>query len=114
MRLLLDENIPLGPLLVGHSVATVRGLGWVGVQNGLLLDAAENEGFEVLVTADKALYGQQDVRRRQIAVLRLSTSHWQTVRGGVSLILERVDGISPGELRNLLLPRPPRRFDPKS
>jgi hypothetical protein len=60
LRLLLDENLPtaLKPLLLGHSVATIRELGWAGIQNGRLLDAAVVEGFEVLVTADRALYRQ--------------------------------------------------------
>jgi hypothetical protein len=39
---LLDENLPHDLIagLVGHSVATVQGLGWAGTKNGDLLRRA--------------------------------------------------------------------------
>lgn len=111
LRLLLDENLPVGlkALLVNHSVSTIRDMGWTGIQNGLLLDTAERDGFEVLLTADEALYRQQHVERRAIAVVRLSTSHWQTVKAGVAMILEALNGIRPGQLRMVELGRPPHK-----
>jgi hypothetical protein len=50
MRILLDECVPLQVrhALPDHEVVTVQRMGWTGVGNGDLLDAAEQAGFEVL------------------------------------------------------------------
>jgi uncharacterized protein (DUF433 family) len=52
MRILLDENLDwrLGRGLLGHEVESVHRLGWVGIQNGVLLEKAKEAGFEVLTT----------------------------------------------------------------
>jgi hypothetical protein len=39
------------------------------MKNGELLDAAEKEGFEVLVTADSKLKYQQNLKSRRIAIV---------------------------------------------
>ena len=46
--------------------------------NGALLTAAENEGFEVLVTTDQNIPFQQNVTGRQIAILILAASSNRT------------------------------------
>jgi hypothetical protein len=76
--LLLDENLPVNAkgLLTGHEVRTVRDMGWVGTGNGLLLDAAEAAGFDVIITADKGINRQQNMASRKIALVELSTSQW--------------------------------------
>ena len=55
MRVLLDENLDhaLGKLLGPHNVATVTYMGWAGLWNGDLLEAAEKEGFQVFLTGDQ-------------------------------------------------------------
>ena len=70
MRVLLDENLPvdLAAQLVGHQVATVRGLGWQGVKNGELLQRAQRE-FEVLVTMDRNLEFQQTITALNLCVV---------------------------------------------
>lgn len=62
MKLLLDENLPhrLRHHLPGHEVATVTYMGWSGKSNGLLLRAAAESGFDVLLTQDKGLHYQQN------------------------------------------------------
>lgn len=61
MRVLLDENLPhkLRGFLVNHDTATVAYLGWGGLKNGDLLKAAEELGFDVFVTGDRAVEHQQ-------------------------------------------------------
>ncbi|MEI6781407.1 MAG: hypothetical protein WCQ21_10860 [Verrucomicrobiota bacterium] len=63
MRILLDECVPLQVrrALPDHEVATTQGIGWRGISNGELLDAAEQSGFEVLIVADKNLRYQQNL-----------------------------------------------------
>jgi hypothetical protein len=75
MRVLLDENLPVGlaSLLEGrHHVATVAGLRWQGVSNGELLTRMEGS-FDVLVTMDRGLRYQQVLTGRTLAVLGLRT-----------------------------------------
>jgi len=56
-RVLLDENISvrLRRHLPSVEAATVEHLGWKGVRNGELVARARDGGFDVLVTADRAL-----------------------------------------------------------
>jgi hypothetical protein len=54
MRLLLDECVDqrLRLLFAGHECHTAAYAGLAGVKNGVLLDAAEAAGFEVIITTD--------------------------------------------------------------
>ena len=70
---LLDESIPeklRREFSVSLTVETVRYRGWAGLKNGMLLRAAEAD-FDVLVTVDKGLLHQQNIRARDIAVVIL-------------------------------------------
>jgi len=44
-----------------HEVTTVAYAGWGGLKNGELLKMAEEAGFEVFVTGDRALKFQQNI-----------------------------------------------------
>ena len=44
---------PLIPFLAGHTVTKAKDEGWDNLVNGELLKAAEQGGFEVLLTTDK-------------------------------------------------------------
>jgi hypothetical protein len=46
-----------------------------GLENGELLDAAEQGGFDMLVTCDKNVPYQQNFKDRKLAVVILSTNH---------------------------------------
>jgi len=62
LRILFDKNVP-SPLLrylAKHDVRTAEELGWAGLASGDLLRAAEDAGFEVMVTADQSLAYQQN------------------------------------------------------
>ena len=52
-----------------------------GFGNGALLDAAEEAGFELLLTTDRRIRHQQDLRARRIALVVLTGStKWSLVR----------------------------------
>ena len=55
MLVLFDQStpVPIRPFLKGHTVETAWQRGWEKLKNGDLLRAAEEAGFEVLVTPDK-------------------------------------------------------------
>jgi hypothetical protein len=51
------------------------------LSNGALLDAAEEAGFEVLLTTDRRMRYQQNLRARRIALVVLTgSSRWSRVR----------------------------------
>ena len=52
-----------------HEVTTVAYAGWGGLKNGELLKMAEEAGFEVFVTGDRALEFQQNITGRRIAIV---------------------------------------------
>lgn len=71
MRILIDESLPidLAAELPGHDVSTVRGRRWRGLRNGVLLRAAVDAGFQVVLTADQSLRHQQNLAKIGIAAI---------------------------------------------
>jgi predicted nuclease of predicted toxin-antitoxin system len=68
---LVDESLPLelAEELPFEGTSTVRAQGWLGLRNGVLLRAAVDAGFTVIVTADSNLKHQQNLRKIGIAAL---------------------------------------------
>ena len=98
MKVLLDNNVP-APLrrqLTGHLVRTAYQLGWHTLENGDLIAAAERDGFEVLVTADKNLFYQQNLSGRALALVILSTNDWPTLRENTESVRDAVQRATPG------------------
>ena len=71
MRILFDHGTPapLIPFLTGHIVTKAKDAGWDQMVNGELLYSAEQAGFDVLLTTDKNMVAQQNLKTR--AQLRL-------------------------------------------
>ncbi len=92
MRVLFDNNVP-APLrrhLVGHQVDTAKEMGWQELKNGDLLTAAEQDGFQVMVTGDKNLAYQQNLEGRTLALVVLPTIDWSVLkRAAATLVLRR-------------------------
>ena len=82
MRILFDQGTPapLRHALTGHTVESAFELGWATLQNGALIAAAEDAGFEVFVTTDKNLKYQQNLAARSISIVVLSTTSWPRIR----------------------------------
>jgi hypothetical protein len=99
MRILLDESVPqkLRLLMEGaHTVVTTWYQGWSGLRNGELLDAAEEAGFDLFITADQELRYQQNLARRKIAIVVLGTNNWSFIRESIGKILAAVAAAAPG------------------
>ena len=61
MRILFDHGTPL-PLrdsLPEHAVDTAADRGWSELSDGELLDRADGEGYQVLITTDQGMRYQQ-------------------------------------------------------
>jgi hypothetical protein len=113
-RLLLDENAPVGlkAILTGYDVETAPDMGWAGLSNGRLLDAAEAAGFAILVTADRNIRFQQNMAGRTIAMVALTTNNWLTIRAEPAPIIAACDASAAGTCTVVTLARPPRRRRP--
>jgi hypothetical protein len=82
--------------LTQHEISTAYERGWSTLKNGDLLDAAEREGFEVLVTTDRNLRYQQNLSSHSIAIVVLTTTSWLRIQRQVSTVVYAVNGATPG------------------
>ena len=68
MKVLLDECVDrrLKRLLPEHEVYTVTNMRWNGLKNGALMGVAIDGGFDMLLTIDKNLEFQQNLKKYDI------------------------------------------------
>jgi hypothetical protein len=106
MRILFDQGTPapLIPFLEGHTVAQAKDLGWDKLVNGELLKAAEEAGFEVLLTTDKNMAAQQNLKSRTIAVVVLGNSQWRIVQRHLRKIAAALNTAAPGSYSEVDIP----------
>src|SRR5579859_5501258 len=106
MLILFDHVTPRGVArsLIGHTVSTAKERGWDTLSNGELLAAAEQAGFDVLVTADKNMRYQQNLEGRRIALVILSTPQWPIVRLHLEKIAAAVSAATPGSYTEVVFP----------
>jgi len=70
---------------------------WEQLKNGALIDSAEADGFEVLITADKNLRYQQNLATRRIAIIELPTSRLLATAAYALEVNAILTTVSPGE-----------------
>ena len=100
MKILFYQGTPL-PLrrsLTGHTVDIPSNKGWSTLQNGALLDAAEEAGYEVLITTDQNIRYQQNLSRRTISIIVLMKATWPRIRNHQEDILQAINSIAPGQV----------------
>jgi hypothetical protein len=105
--ILFDHGTPKGLIhgLPGHAVHTAQARGWDTLSNGALLNAAEEAGFELLLTTDRRIRYQQNLRGRRIAVVVLTGStRWSRVRQHVDRIAVTVASATPGSYAEIEIP----------
>ena len=89
MRVLLDENLDWRLVRyfdADFQVTTVSRQGWKGMRNGELLEQAAAM-FDALVTMDKGIEHQQNLRKYDIGVILISARS------------NRLEVVQPGMLR---------------
>ncbi len=79
-------------------------LGWDRLANGELLKEAESAGVDLLITADKNLQYQQDLRGRRISLIIVGNAQWPVLRRSVDKVLVAVDDASPGSFAEVPIP----------
>jgi len=72
VKTILDEDAPHKLRLHLPGSVTVAHMGWSGMKNGELLKAAEEAGFEVLITGDQSMPQEQNMSGRKLALVTLS------------------------------------------
>jgi predicted nuclease of predicted toxin-antitoxin system len=82
VKVLFDHNVPhkLRQSFPDHEVSTADEMGWSELKNGELLRAAEAAGFAVMITGDKNLSFQQNLRETELALVVLSTNNWNVLK----------------------------------
>jgi hypothetical protein len=99
MRILFDHGTPngLAQALPTHTVTTAQARGWDRLSNDDLLNAAEADGFDVLITTDRGIQYQQNLSGRRIALIVLAGStKWSRVQAHLQEIEAAVDGMTQG------------------
>jgi hypothetical protein len=107
MLILFDNGTPrtLARYLIDrHRVTEARARGWEELDNGQLLDAAEAAGFEVLVTTDKNLRFQQNLRGRKIAIVVLGKARWRLIQRYALRVVAAIDAAVPGSINEVDIP----------
>ncbi len=107
MLVLFDHGTPKGLIrsLAGHTVITAYAKGWETLANGALLQAAEEAGVDLLLTTDRRLRYQQNLKGRVIAILVLTgTTRWSRVRLHTERIAAAVNGIVVGGYVEIEIP----------
>ena len=103
MRILFDHDTPrpLRRYLTEHTVDTANERVSAELRNGNLLDNAEREGYEIMITADQSMRYQQNIARRQVGVIVLLSNRWPEVQMRIEDIRIALEGIQAGELREV-------------
>lgn len=117
MRILFDHGTPapLARHLRGHDVTFARSMGWERLRNGDLLKAAEQAGFEMLLSVDQGIRYQQNLTARRIAIVVLAgSSKWHRVRLCIEPIGAGIDGATEGSYSEVFVPFAPRPSENRS
>ncbi len=98
MKILFDQGtpVPLRRDLPAHSVETAAELGWSGLGNGELIAAAEDAGFDLMITTDQNLRYQQNLATSRIGIVVLMTTSWPRIQRQVQRVVAGIDELSTG------------------
>jgi predicted nuclease of predicted toxin-antitoxin system len=106
VRVLFDQGtpVPLRSHLPSHQVSTTYELGWSNLKNGELLQIAEQQSFDVLVTTDRNLKYQQNLSSRKIAIVVLSATSWPRIQKVLPTVVEAIGGSKKNGYVEVLVP----------
>jgi hypothetical protein len=78
-------------------VVTAYEKGWSNLQNGDLIQFAEEDGFDLMVTTDKNLKYQQNLANRKIAIVVLLSANWPKIQAKAAEVAAVIEGTQSGE-----------------
>jgi hypothetical protein len=74
------------------------------MSNGQLLQSAEQQGFQLMIVADKNMRYQQNTSGRAMAILELWTNHRPTLGRHLHYIGAAIARVHPGQYVELTAP----------
>jgi len=107
MIILFDHGTPKGlaRALPEHTIVTAQARGWDKLNNGALLNAAEEAVIDLLLTTDRRIRYQQNLAGRRIALVVLTgTTKWARVRLHLARITAAVNAATPGSYTEVDIP----------
>jgi len=98
MKVLFDQGtpVPLRRYLHPHVVDTADERGWSRLQNGDLLDQAEANQYDAFITTDTNLRYQQNLSKRVIRILVLTTTSWPRIREKTDEVQTALENLDEG------------------
>jgi len=78
--------------------------GWDRLLNGQLIAAAEAAGFDVLLTTDKNMRYQQNLKGCRIAFVVIGNQQWPTLRRYVGRVVAAVNAATSGSFAEVDIP----------
>ncbi len=105
MKILFDQGVPI-PLrkhLENHEIRVAYEMGWSNLSNGKLLEAAEKDDFELLITTDQNLRYQQNLSTRKITVIVLLTTSWPRIQKKISTIQTIIDSATRSDYTEIAI-----------
>jgi len=106
MLILFDHGTPrsIARWLQGHVVVEAIQRGWDRLSNGALLKAAEEAGFDLLLSTDKNIQYQQNLKGRRIAIVILGNSRRPVVIRYIDRVIAAVNAATPGSFAEVDIP----------
>ena len=107
MRVMLDHCTPatIRHHLPDHQVSTAALMSWQRHQNGDLIAAAEDGGFDTFLTADQSIPYQVNMQRRNIAIVVITSNHGPSVIAQAQAISDAIHDTEPGRISTVITPR---------
>ena len=106
MLILFDHGTPrsIARSLKGHVIVEAIERGWSRLSNGALLKVAEDAGFDLLLSTDKNIQYQQNLKDRRIAIVILGNSQRPAVMRHVDRVIAAVNAATPGSFVEVEIP----------
>ena len=106
MLILFDHGTPrsIARFLRGHTVVEAVAKGWDRLNNGALLNVAEEAKFDLLLSTDKNIRYQQNLQGRRIAIVVLGNSRRPDVHRYIDRVIAAVNAATPGSYTEVEIP----------
>jgi len=102
MKLLIDECVDerLRFLFPNHDCQTARFANLAGLKNGRLQEAAEEAGFDVLITVDQNIPAQQNLggRRAALVIMCGPTNRLKDLALLAPAAISAIGSVGPGDV----------------
>lgn len=116
MKILFDNGTPrsVALCLTDHEITRARQIGWHELENGELIQFAEEAGYDLLLSTDKNIRYQQNLSNRKIALVVLSSQQWPNVQLHLDKIAAAVNAALPGSYTEVKIPMRPKIRPPSA